>query len=272
MTGDDVVLQNGMAKSGNYWLYSCIQALLAEAGVPMRSYIQNHKIYDDAKTWTLSFPEQASIDVIDVTSKGYFTQISSRFSEVIPDLDAYFGQVRHLWSHALYRGALSDAVYERCKAVFYIVRDPRDALLSQADFMFSDYGRTYLKPSAPDRETFISERLQSYPGHWRTHVGAHLDASASLPITFVLYEDMKTDLPGELGRMAVAMDLPPVTRARCEEIAEGLGFSAMKARSDSAHLNKGRSGRWRDVLTLDQQEWFHTAAGDVMERLGYSEV
>lgn len=270
MNDRDVILQNGMAKSGNYWLYTCLQALLAEAGVPMRSYIQSHAIFEEAKTWALSFPEQASIDVIDILPDGYVTRISSKFSEEITDLDAHLGRVRHLWSHSPYRGALSDAVYQRCRSVFYIVRDPRDALLSQADFMFSEYGRTHLNPAAADRDSFIEDRTRTYPGHWANHVGAHLDLQDRLPVTIVLYEDMKADLPGQLKRLAAAMGLESVSRARAETLAAGLGFNAMKARSDSAHLNKGRTGRWRSELTVEQQERFTLAAGDLMARLGYA--
>jgi len=272
MNDDDVILQNGMAKSGNYWLYTCLQALMAEAGIPMRSYIQSHAVFEEAKTWTLSFPEQASIDVIDITPSGYVTRISSKFSEEITDLDEHFGRVRHLWSHSPYRGALSDAVYERCRAIFYILRDPRDALLSQADFMFSEYVRTHLKAGAADRESFIEERTRSYPGHWANHVRAHLGLQERLPIVIVQYEDMKADLPGQLKRLASAMGLDGVSRARTESLAAGLGFNAMKARSDSAHLNKGRTGRWRSELTGEQRERFANAAGDLMAKLGYALV
>lgn len=264
-----VILQNGMAKSGNYWLYRCLQALLADAGVPMRSYIQNHAVYSQAKTWSLSFPEQASIDVMDVTPDGYFTRISSKFSEEITDLDAYFGQVRHLWSHSPYREAKSDAVYARCKAVFYVYRDPRDALLSQADFMFSDYGKAYLNAGAGDRQSFLADRASSYPVHWRNHVEGHLAAADRHPICFMRYESMKADLTGELARMAAAMGLETPGAERLSKIAAGLGFDAMKARSDTGHLNKGRSGRWREALTPEQAGSFTRLAGGTMEKLGY---
>jgi aryl sulfotransferase len=266
---DDVILQNGMAKSGNYWLYACLQALMAEAGVPMRSYIQRHPIYERARTWTLSFPEQASIDVIDITPQGYVTRISSKFSEPIPDLEPYFAQVRHLWSHSPYRGALSEAVYRRCKAVFYVVRDPRDALLSQADFMYSDYGLAHLNPPAPDRASFLEERASSYPVHWRNHVSGHLDAQASSAFCLVQYEAMQRDLPGELARMAAALDVPRPDPSRLEALAAGLGFDAMKARTGGGHLNRGRSGRWRAALTVAQIDGFKTRAGALMADLGY---
>lgn len=270
MLESDVILQNGMAKSGNYWLYSCLQVLLAEAGAPMRSYIQNHAIQEEAESWVLSFPEQATIDVIDITPGGYYTRISSKFSEEIGDLESYLSRVRHLWSHSPYRQRLSDDVYGRCRAVFYIVRDPRDALLSQADHMFSEYGRTYLKPAAPDRESFIDERSKAYPGHWANHVSGHLNLPSSLPVTIIQYEDMKADLPGELKRMASAMGLEGISRARMESLASGLGFNAMKERSGTAHVNKGRTGRWRSELTGEQNDRFISAAGDLMAQLGYA--
>ena len=269
LNGTDVIFQNGMAKSGNYWLYACLQALLAEAGVPWRSHIQSHPIQAEAKGWTLSFPEQASIDVLDILPDGYFTRISSKFSEPVADLDAYFARVRHVWSHSPYRAALSDAVYQRCKAVFYIVRDPRDALLSQADFMYSEYGRTYLNPPAPDRKSFLAERAASYPVHWRNHVQGHLDAVQRHPICLVRYEDMREDLPRELARMNESMGCEPVGSERLREIAQGLGFDAMKAKAGATHLNHGRSGRWLGVLDEAQLAVFDDRAGALMAELGY---
>lgn len=264
-----LVVQNGMAKSGNYWLYRCIQALLADAGVPMRSYIQRHAVFAEAQHWPLSFPEQASIDVLDVTPEGYFTRISSKFSEEIADLDSYFGQVRHVWSHSPYRDEKSDAVYARCAAVFYIHRDPRDALLSQADFLFSEYGQRYFKPGAADRAGFLAERASSYPVHWRNHVEGHMRAAGRHAICLVGYENMKADLVSELARIAAAMGLPVPEATRLTDIAASLGFEAMKTGSDTGHLNKGRSGRWRDELTADQAAAFTRLAGETMAKLGY---
>lgn len=264
-----VIFQCGVAKSGNFWLYTAIQKLLDAAGAEQRSFIQNQPIYREARAWTLSFPEQASIDVLDITPRAYFTRISSRFEQEITDLDAYLGQATHVWSHSPYRAGLSDAVFGRVNCVIYIVRDPRDALLSMADFVFTPYMRQHFPTAHDDRDAYLAERIDIFPKQWAGHVKGYLEADPALGIHILTYEEMKRDLKASLVRLAGWMGLDRLAEADLDRLTLELGFDAMRG-TRPGHVNQGRAERWRTGLTAGQNARITEAAGAVMTQMGYA--
>ena len=263
------VFQCGVPKSGNFWLYSAIQRLLLAAGREPGSFIQNQPIYQEAQSWTLSFPEQASIDVLDVRPKGYFARISSRFEQEITDLDAYLAQATHVWSHSRYRGELSDDLFSRVDCVIYIVRDPRDVLLSMTDFVFTPYMRRHFPNAHSDRASYLAERIETFPQQWAGHVNGYLDADPALGIRVLSYEAMKRDLGVALSQIAGWLSLDTLTRADISELAHALSFDAMRG-SRPGHINRGQAERWRMGLSADQNAKIVDAAGDVLMRMGYA--
>ena len=80
------LLQNGFPRSGDYWLYTIIEKIYQEAQVSRDSFIKKHPIYKLAKTWPLSFPRQADVDMIDILYVGTFYRISSVFKKKIFDV------------------------------------------------------------------------------------------------------------------------------------------------------------------------------------------
>jgi hypothetical protein len=264
-----VIFQCGVAKSGNFWLYTAIQKLLAAAGAEQSSFIQNQPIYRQAREWTLSFPEQATIDVLDITPQAYVTRISSRFEQAITDLDAYLAQATHIWSHSPYRAGLSDAVFRRVDSVIYIVRDPRDALLSMADFVFTPYMRQHFPTAHEDRGAYLAERIEIFPKQWAGHVKGYIDADPDLGIHILTYEAMKRDLKASLRDLAGWMGLAPLADADLDRLAASLSFDAMRG-SRPGHVNQGRAERWRTGLTAEQNARIVEAAGVVMTQMGYA--
>ncbi len=132
------ILQNGYPKSGNYWLYKIIDNIYKQASIEKYSFIKNHPIYDIAKHWELSYPQQVDIDMIDVLYVGTFFRISSVFRRKIADFSQYVNQTSHVWSHSNYCEK-SAGVFNHFDKVIYIIRDPRDVLISSANFAFTPY-------------------------------------------------------------------------------------------------------------------------------------
>ena len=263
------VLQIGVAKSGNFWLYKVLAGLLNAAGVPDRSFIKSHPIWDEAQHWRLSFPEQASIDVIDVTPHGYVTRISSRFEEAISDLDTFLVRSRHAWSHAPFRPGLSEPLLERTAPAIYIVRDPRDVLVSQADFAFTEYMRAHFPNPHVDADAYLSARCDEFPIHWRSHVASYVEAAQRGLAYFVFYEKLLADLPGEMRTLAQALELDVDDNA-IETLADALSFSSLR-KGREGHVNKGVMGRWRKRLTTEENDLFLGQSGDLIRLLGYPE-
>lgn len=83
------------------------------------------------------------------------------------------------------------------------------------------------------------------------------------------YADLKADLPGQLMRLAAALDLD-LDRARSEELAAAASLSAMRARAremapeatigvwqdPSVFFRRGGSGEWRDRLRPGDAEHY----------------
>ncbi|MEM8959354.1 MAG: sulfotransferase domain-containing protein [Pseudomonadota bacterium] len=171
-------------------------------------------------------------------------------------------------------------------ACSYIIvgRDPRDVFMSLWDH-YSAYTEAAFAefndaacPSAPlppcpdtpralwaewiSRGWFEGE-VEGWP-FWSNfgHVQSWWELRDQPNLLFVHYNDLLTDLPGEVARVARFADLP-CDAALCDAIAEATQFSRMK--ENAGHLvgavedvfeggakrfvNKGTNGRWRAVLT-----------------------
>ncbi|NJO71821.1 MAG: hypothetical protein HC825_09430 [Oscillatoriales cyanobacterium RM1_1_9] len=63
------ILQAGVPKSGNYWLYKIIASVLHQAGREPKSFIQHHQIQATAQTWRLSFDGQATMDFLTIADR-----------------------------------------------------------------------------------------------------------------------------------------------------------------------------------------------------------
>jgi aryl sulfotransferase len=92
-------------------------------------------------------------------------------------------------------------------------------------------------------------------------------------ILLVHYNDLLTDLSGELDRIADYLGIE-LTKRKRDGIAELVSFAGMKRDAEQINpdshiafkggpktfINKGSNGRWREVLTIDDLALYHAAA------------
>ncbi|NJP04816.1 MAG: sulfotransferase domain-containing protein [Chloroflexaceae bacterium] len=247
------LLQIGVAKSGNFWLYKVLQSILHESGIEQRSFIQSQPIYAQAQTWQLSQAEQAGVDVLDITPNGCFYRISSVFREPVPDLDAYLNQVTHVWSHSPFCNTSAD-VLGKFDRVIYIIRDPRDVAISMSRFVFTPYMRQYY-PSAAQQtspEEVLDRQLAMHVGAWALHVGQYLLHRDHIGLYLLFYERMLYDFDNELQRLLHYLGLELDQAAR-DRIKQSTSFDTMK-RQNPGHVRAGRSSGWVDTLTPAQKQ------------------
>jgi aryl sulfotransferase len=95
------------------------------------------------------------------------------------------------------------------------------------------------------------------------HVKTYWERRDAPNLLLLHYTDLKSDLAGEMRRVADFLDIR-VPEARWPELVERCGFESMRSRSDEigtfhlfeggsqSFLFKGTNGRWRDVLTHDE--------------------
>jgi aryl sulfotransferase len=202
---------------------------------------------------------------------------------------------RSIKSHApldalpIYRGA----------KYLHVARDGRDACLSMHNHMlgFRPEMREAMRQEARDDPRLV-DRGQTVPADPRDYFLAWMDEAEAddteafgkfLPffeyeatfwrdraapwLLMVHYQDLKTDLAGEMARISafLGIETPP---ERLAELARAASFSAMKAEAGETlprlreafdhgaerFLHRGESGRWRSVLTEADAERYEVLA------------
>jgi hypothetical protein len=168
--------------------------------------------------------------------------------------------------------------------VIYIVRDPRDVVISQYHFQRK---RRLIQDGYPLEtyvERFLAGEVSDY-GSWRDHVAtwmvAHDDNSSRYLL--VRYEDLLASTSAELKRVADFLALAPtegeIARAiersspdaiRRMEQVDGDKFQLTRStRKDIPFCRSAKAGEWRTALPRAYAERIENLWGDWMERLGY---
>jgi len=165
-----LILQSGVPKSGNFWLYEILENCLQKAGLSRSSFIQNQPIHRIAQNWELSYNKQVDIDVLDITDDGCFYRISSIFRHPVLDIDDYLQRTTHVWTHSSFCDTSRD-VLPKFDKIVYIIRDPRDAALSHARFVLTPYMKTpYMKKYFPNdfdsKREYLEKQLEGKLTSW----------------------------------------------------------------------------------------------------------
>jgi hypothetical protein len=176
-----------------------------------------------------------------------------------------------------------DCYDPRYPRVIYVVRDPRDVVLSQYH-----YHRKLrkLEDDSP-LEKFVARFLagETCPhGSWGQNIGTWLYTSEGDPRFLLLrYEDLVADTPRELAKIVAFLNLP----ANQQQIAQAVERSSAdqmrkleKTQTDKSGLTKGSrkdlsfvraagSGGWRSELPAPMVAGIEAAWGPLMRHLGY---
>lgn len=231
-----------------------------------KSFIQNHPIYELAKTWDLNYPSQASIDVLEITDLQDSYRISSVFRMPIVDLKSYVAQANHVWTHSPICKR-SGEVLELFDKKVYIVRDPRDRAISAAKYFCSDYMLKYYPQEIKDPQVYLERHFDELMREWVWHVFDHLRLSQEHNIHITLYEAFLLDFQQELDRLLQYLNVD-LSQNQRDELQEAMSFATLKSKNPK-HLKKGQSGYWMDQLTDEQVEKAEIIAGPLIRFLGY---
>jgi hypothetical protein len=279
------VLQVGIDKSGNYWLWRILRLLMDEAQLPRQSWILNDPIYQVSRTWRLSFPEATELDVVtwDTTpvpayagdsydsqplrERSYYYCVIPMYRRRIEDVAAYVRSNTHLWTHAPWHDNLPDEFLGGIDKIVYIIRDPRDVLVSGAHFVDSEYcRREFGIPRIPLAHRF--RRLLRTVPEWAVHVAGWVGNAPTSGLHIVSYEALIADLPLQLRRLVRYLGLD-LDDARLQRVAERAAFDAMKSASPGSHLRKGQAGSWKGELPEAVAREAEAICSPLLELLGY---
>ncbi|HVO63590.1 MAG TPA: sulfotransferase domain-containing protein [Terriglobales bacterium] len=210
-----------------------------------------------------------------------FAQLESRIPEI------YYVPNRKLRTFARPRVIKSHECFDpRYPRVIYIVRDPRDVLISYYEFQLK---RRVISDACSIEEflpRFMRSEIEPKIGCWRDHVVSWTATRGnSENFLFLHYEDMLADTPSEatkiaafLGldcspeRIARAVALSSADRMRKLEKEESKQWSATKkTRQDKAFVRKAESGGWKSLPEHCVAQ-LEAAWGDVISSVGYQLV
>jgi hypothetical protein len=245
-------------------------------------------VYPD-DTFLVSFPRSGNTwtrflvcNLINPDDPVNFAQLESRIPEIYDVSDRNlraFPRPRIIKSHECFD--------PRYKKIVYIVRDPRDVLISYYEFqlkrrVISD--ELSLEDFVP---RFMESEIEPKTGSWRDHV-VSWTATRGGQKNFLLlrYEDMLADTQKEstkiaafLGldsspeRIARAVALSSADRMRKLEKEQSRQWKETKeTRQDKPFVRKAASGGWKTILSEKSVAQIESAWGDAMRSAGYKLV
>jgi hypothetical protein len=179
-----------------------------------------------------------------------------------------------VWSHKSY-----DPVYPK---VIYLVRDPRDVVVSYYHHFLKYFGETR------DFDEFFDAFMEGDigPGMWDWNIESWLNNQDKVKNGFLLvkYETLLKNTFNEAKRIVGFLNLDR-TDDEINEAVNWASFDNMKAleQKQRDHLNlnvptanpnmpfvrQGKANKWKSVLNKEQQQQINRAFDKTLTRLGY---
>ena len=233
----------------------------------------------------LSFPKSGNTWTRFLIANLIYPETPADFSNInhlIPDPEAMskrdlakMPRPRIIKSHQYF-----DPRYPR---IIFIVRDPRDVLLSTYHFQRK---RRVIDDHYPLKEyagQFIAGKTSPY-GSWGDNVASWLVTRQGRPGFLLLrYEDMLDDAARELNKVAAFLQIPPdaeriataVRRSAADEMRKleksqaHLWSTTKSTRQDVPFVRAAKAGGWRTELPEEAALQLEAAWGHLMAHLGY---
>jgi aryl sulfotransferase len=269
---DDIVITTSI-KSGTTWMQEIVRQLIfsGEPAAPER---------DNTALWQVSPWLEWPVLPHDIALGTLATQRHRRFIKSHLPLDGlpYFPQVKYilvgrdardvamsLWNHY---AEFNDGVFVGTNSVPDRVGDPFPLPPSDIHTFWRDWiGRGWF---AWESEGYPFWGNLSHTQSWWPY--RHLPN-----ILFVHYNDLKSDLAGEIRRIADFLEIPLADSA-FPSILQATGLHVMREREDRlsdqmrlgwkegarTFFHKGTNGRWREVFSAEEMQMYEAKAAQVL--------
>jgi hypothetical protein len=182
-----------------------------------------------------------------------------------------------------------DCCDPRYRNVIYIVRDPRDVIVSAYHYSI----KVNIWPEDSPIEDFVAKfvsgsfhsglLVDARWGNWYDNVSSWLALQHNRKFLLLRYEDMLEDPVRELRKLAAFLGKSPSTE-RLQQVVELSSARRMReleqaqskdwkltqnTRQDKPFVRKATKETWREELPPDSVQLIESAWGDLMTRLGY---
>jgi hypothetical protein len=242
-----IILSVGMPRAGSGWYYNLTNDLALAAG------------YQDARQIRKRYHLQSILTEVNCNI-GALTP--RRLAMVM--IPSILGNTFVIKAHAgptpaalrlLQRGSLKAA---------YIYRDPRDAMLSAYENgqRALEKGRPNAFSSLTDFDaslTFISE-----------YVGISQAWLKTPQVLHTCYEDLVNDYSTEAARLVNFLNLDGTAPAIQKVVEKYRPAGATQTDQKGLHFSKGKSGRFRQKFTVEEQAILADRLGAYLEEMGYT--
>jgi hypothetical protein len=242
-----IVLSAGMQKAGSGWFFNLTNDLLIEAG------------YSNVREVRRKF-------ALEPILKYYNCNIESltfkKYMRVL--LPAMYGYTFTIKTHASPTKFTRVLMRSKVIKATYVFRDPRDVAVSAFEHgqKIRSEGKNHTFAQLEDMESavsFASQLLTTWEGWIRCN-----------DVLIVRYEDLIANPKSQLLRLqdflsidANSVDLDGIV-SRYEPQNLGAG------ESDFLHFNRGRAGRFREVMSWQEKNLCVEKFGDYLQRMGYT--
>jgi aryl sulfotransferase len=235
------ILQAGVEKSGNYWLFNIIKELLVLRNLDiLNGNSREHGIGDKFIDIKLSYENQQYIDTVETKFNDLYQIISSVYSEKIIDKASFARSTNYIWTHSSFDGEIRELANEMTHIV-YLIRDPRDVAISKSKFAFKPYSlkNRWSNPGkSPD--DYLKNRADRIMIKWANHVESY---SKYDNVHFIYYENLFLDFKYELNRLSKYLGID-ITDQQLETIEYGVSADNLR-KKDPEHVRKGKIGNWK---------------------------
>ena len=241
-----LILSVGMPRAGSGWYYNLTHDLVVAAGgqdarqIRQRYHLERILTEVNCNIGALTPPRLTGV--------------------LLPSL---LGNTFVIKAHAAPTPAAQRLIRSGRLRAAYIYRDPRDALLSAYD-----NGQRALQKGRPNAFSHLTDFDKALE-FMRAYVRI---SEAWLGIPEVLqtcYESLKDDYDLETGRLAAFLDLDP-SDPRAQPVIERYRPEAARQGQQGIHFNKGKAGRFRERMTIEQQEIMANEFAPYLTRMGYA--
>ncbi|WP_240932881.1 sulfotransferase domain-containing protein [Pelagibius litoralis] len=263
-------------KSGNTWMRAFLANLILDAREPLPlKRIGEICPSEPAETWFRPLSERpvdqlSAKEIAGLRSKAQERVVSLNKNVVPMKTHSYFGED---YGHPIFSMSATFGA-------IYIIRDPRDVVLSAADHFGKTLDEMIVMMANPAGlgaampGTIVHEFLSSWSNHvesWTkwNHPGIYT----------VRYEDLLADPLDQFGRVArrfgISNDQTCIERAvehaafkQLKKLESDEGFIERSLHSEQ-FFRSGRAGGWREKLSAQQARQIELDHGVQMKRFGY---
>ncbi len=162
----------------------------------------------------------------------------------------------------------------------YIIRDPRDIVLSYAVHLGYSIDKTI---ETLNEQGFLARHQDTNLVHflttWSTHVTSWTVKNTNIPIEVVRYEDMLTDPEVSFRKILKGVQITDIDEDRFAFALKESSFSNLQRLESKGEFRengkggkffrKGKSGQWRMKLSKEQSSAIEENHSEVMAEHGY---